>query len=75
MLLSMLRLLFWVMIMGDQIPERIVVEVVSHADVARLEARDEDICKEIKRVEDKVDGLHRTIYELIETIGRLKSKR
>lgn len=61
--------------MPDRIPERIVVEVVSHADVARLERRDDDTRAEIKRLEAKVDGLHRTIYELIETIGQLRSKR
>lgn len=61
--------------MPDCIPERIVVEVVSHADVERLERRDDEIRAEIKRLESKVDGLHRTIYELIETIGKLRSKR
>lgn len=61
--------------MPDRIPERIVVEVVSHADVERLERRDDEIRAEIKRLESKVDGLHRTIYELIETIGKLRSKR
>lgn len=61
--------------MPDRIPERIVVEVVSHADVERLERRDDETRAEIKRLEAKVDGLHRTIYELIETIGRLNSKR
>lgn len=61
--------------MPDRIPERIVVEVVSHADVTRLERRDDETRAEIKRLEAKVDGLHRTIYELIETIGQLRSKR
>lgn len=61
--------------MNEQQPIRIVVEVVSHADVARLEARDEDIRKEISRVEGKLDGLHRTLYELLESIGKLRSKR
>lgn len=61
--------------MPDRIPERIVVEVISHADVERLERRDDDNRAEIKRLEAKVDGLHRTIYELIETIGQLRSKR
>lgn len=61
--------------MQDREPRRIIVEVISAADVARLEARDEDLRLEISRLEGKVDGLHRTIYELIETIGKLRSKR
>lgn len=60
--------------MSEQQPIRIIVEVVSHADVARLEARDDDIRKEISRVDDRITGLHKTLYELIETIGKLRSK-
>lgn len=54
--------------------QRIIVEVISHADVARLEARDEELRGEIKRLEDKVDGLHRTIYEILDVIKKLRSK-
>ena len=61
--------------MPDREPRRIIVELISAADVARLEARDEDLRCEISRLEGKVDGLHRTIYELIETIGKLRTKR
>lgn len=59
---------------GD-LPTRIVVEVVSSADVKRLEDRDEDIRSEVARLESKLDGLHRTIYELIETISNIRNKR
>ncbi|MBQ7769329.1 MAG: hypothetical protein IJ403_10695 [Oscillospiraceae bacterium] len=59
---------------GD-LPIRIVVEVVSSADVKRLEDRDENIRSEVARLESKLDGLHRTIYELIETIGNIRNKR
>ena len=59
---------------GD-LPTRIVVEVVSSADVKRLEDRDEDIRSEVARLESKLDGLHRTIYEPIETIGNIRNKR
>ena len=59
---------------GD-LPTRIVVEVVSSADVKRLEDRDDDIRSEVARLEAKLDGLHRTIYELIETIGNIRNKR
>lgn len=61
--------------MSDDQPIRIVVEVVSSADVKRLEARDDDVRAEVARLEGKLDGLHRTIYELIETIGKLRNKR
>ena len=61
--------------MSDEQPIRIVVEVVSSADVKRLEARDDDVRAEVARLEGKLDGLHRTIYELIETIGKLRNKR
>lgn len=61
--------------MADNPSQRIVVELVSSADVKRLEDRDEELRCEIKRVEDKLDGLHRTMYELLEAFGQLKSKR
>lgn len=56
-------------------PQHISVELVSSSDVKRLEARDEDLRNEIKRVEAKLDGLHRTIYELMEALSNLRSKR
>lgn len=61
--------------MDEQQPFRIIVEVVSSADVKRLEARDEENRAEVARLESKLDGLHRTLYELIETIGSLHNKR
>lgn len=61
--------------MSDNPPQRIVVELVSSADVKRLEDRDDEIRNELKRVEQKVDGLHRTMYELMEAISNLRSKR
>lgn len=63
--------------MADQplFPEKIVLEVVSPEVVSRLEARDEALREEVSRLEDKLEGLHRTIYELLETIGSLRNKR
>lgn len=61
--------------MSDNPLQRIVVELVSSADVKRLEGRDDEIRNELKRVEQKVDGLHRTMYELMEAISNLRSKR
>lgn len=59
--------------MSDQ-PIRIVVEVVSSADVKRLEKRDEDVRSEVAKLEQKINALHRTIYELMEALSNLKSK-
>ena len=59
---------------GD-LPTRIVVEVVSSADVKRLEGLYEESRSEVARLENKLDGLHRTNYELIETIGNVRNKR
>lgn len=59
----------------DQQPIRIVVEVVSSADVKRLEARDDEVRAEVSKLEGKLEGLHRTIYELLETISSLRNKR
>lgn len=61
--------------MADQDPVRIVVEVVSHADVRRLEARDDDVLAEVRRLESKLDGLHRTIYEVMEAMSNLRGRR
>ena len=61
--------------MNEPQPIRIVVEVVSSADVKRLEARDEDVLAEVSRLEGKLEGLHRTIYELLETISTIRNKR
>ena len=64
--------------MPDQI-KRIEVEIFSHEEADRLrreiQQMDELLRAEISRLEGKLDGLHRTIYELIETIGKLRSKR
>ena len=63
--------------MADQLvfPEKIVLEVVSPEVVSRLEARDDALRAEISQLENKLEGLHRTIYELLETIGSLRNKR
>lgn len=60
--------------MSDE-PIRIVVEVVSAADVKRLEGRDEDVREEVRQLAGRVDGLHRTIYELMEAISKHRDKR
>lgn len=57
-----------------QQPTRIVVELVSSADVKRLEGRDEELCEEIKRLEKRFEGLNRSFYELLETIAQQRYK-
>lgn len=61
--------------MADQLPNKIIVELVSSADVKRLEARDEELRELIKQQDRKIDGLHRTVYELMDLISKLRSKR
>lgn len=60
---------------GSDPPVRIVVEVVSSEAVKRLETRDDDLRDEIKRLEKRIEGLNRTIYELMDVISKLRSKR
>lgn len=60
---------------NDDRPIRVVVEVVSNEAVRRLESADVDILEYVKRLEKRVEGLNRTIYELMETIGKLRAKR
>ena len=54
---------------------RIVVELVSSADVARLEARDESIRNEIQQLRRENEGLRRSFYELLEAFGDVKRAR
>ena len=61
--------------MDEQQSMKIVVELVQSADVARLEARDEELRKEIKQLEKKIEGLHRTLYESLEAVARIRNKR
>ena len=60
--------------MSEQQPTRIVVELVSSADVKRLEDRDEELREEIKRLEKRFEGLNRSFYELLETIAQQRRK-
>ena len=56
-------------------PIRVVVEVVSNEAVRRLEGRDDDIRIEVKALEKRIEGLNRTIYELMDVISKLRNKR
>ena len=61
--------------MSEQQPSKIIVELVSSADVKRLEARDDELRQLIEQQDRRIDGLHRTIYELMDLISKLRSKR
>ena len=54
---------------------RIIVEVISHADVARLEARDEELRRENAQLRSELDGLRRRLYEIMEAIGDIRRQR
>lgn len=55
--------------MDEQQPVKVVVELVSSADVKRLEGRDEELRQEIKALERRIEGLHRVLYETIELVS------
>ena len=54
---------------------RIVIEVLTPEAVQRLEARDEALRVELQALENRVEGLHATMYELLEAFGDLKRRR
>lgn len=49
--------------------KRIVVELVSSADVKRLEDRDEAVRAEVNQLRREVEGLRRSFYEFLERFG------
>lgn len=49
--------------------KRIVIELVSSADVMRLEERDEAVRAEVNQLRREVEGLRRSFYELLERFG------
>lgn len=60
---------------GERSERRIVIELVSSADVKRLEERDEAVREEIRQLEKRFEGLHKTVYELLEVLNGLQRKR
>lgn len=61
--------------MDDQQPIRVVVELVSSADVKRLEGSDDEIRNELKQLREENKALRRSFYELLEVFGDLKRSR
>ena len=61
---------------GDK---RIVVEIFSHEEADRLRAEMQQMDarhrEEIQRLEKRIQGLHTTLYEALETLRTLRSKR
>ena len=64
--------------MSDQ-EKRVVVEIFSHPEADRLREEikmiDGKYQAEIERLERRIQGLHMTLYEALETINILSKKR
>lgn len=60
---------------SEQQPIRVIVEVVSNEAVRRLEGRDDELRSEVKALEKRIEGLNRTIYELMDVISSLRRMR
>lgn len=60
--------------MPDQ-ERRIVVELISHSDVARLEARDDAIREEIAQLRKELNASRMRLYEVMEAIGDLRRNK
>lgn len=54
--------------------QRIVVELVSSADVRRLEDRDEDLRQEVQQLRKEVEAMRRQFYEFLERFGDRRYK-
>lgn len=54
--------------------KRVVVEIFSHPEAERLRAElkvmDELHRAEIQRLESRLEGLHRTFYEYLDSLGK-----
>lgn len=58
--------------------KRIVVEIFSHEEAARLRAEIQQMDArhraELERLERRIQGLHTTLYEVLDVIGNLRKK-
>lgn len=59
----------------DAQPIRIQVELMSSAEVKRLEGRDDDLREELKQLRSEYVALRRSFYELLEVFGDIKHSR
>ena len=60
--------------MPDELPIRVVVEIATPETVKRLENENAQLRKELGANKDRIDALHRTIYELMGVVSELKRK-
>ena len=51
---------------------RIVVEVITPGEVARLEGMIDDLRTEMSDLAARMDGFHRTLYDVISTLRRAR---
>ena len=51
---------------------RIVVEVLTPGEVARLEGLIDECKAEMADIRSRMDGLHQTLYEVISTLRRAR---
>lgn len=56
----------------QQQPIRVIVEVASPETVKRLEAENAQLRKELGMAVDRMNALHRTIYEVMGVVNELK---
>ena len=56
----------------------VIVQLVSAADVQRLEARDDTLQASLDQrctaIESRVEALHRQLYEVMEALSRLRDR-
>lgn len=55
--------------MSDQQPVRVIVELVSSADVRQLTERDNQLLAEIQQLRKENEGLRRSFYDLLERVS------
>lgn len=55
-------------------PVRVVVELLSSAEVKRLEGRDDDVRKEVLQLRREMEALRRSFYDLLERFGSPNQK-
>lgn len=61
--------------MSEKPERRIIIEVATPAIIARLEADNAELRKELKDLRAKHLALHDTVYRLMEVVGDLKRNK
>jgi len=55
-------------------PVRVVVELLSSAEVKRLEDRDDDVRRDVAQLRREVEALRRSFYDLLERFGSISQR-